>query len=122
MPAGMTVDPSSATGLGSVQRVSDRLEGRDVVEFHRGRPGLPRSVADRHGRSDEPPRRRRVAGSLYLASENENPYGTLLGGYVVIDDSRTGTIVKVPGKLETNESQARSRRPSTKTPRSRSPS
>ena len=44
-----------------------------------------------------------LMGSLYLAAESENPFGSLLAAYLVIDDPRTGVIVKVPAKIEAGE-------------------
>jgi hypothetical protein len=41
-----------------------------------------------------------LQGSIYLATQSENPFGSLLAGYIVIDDERTGLIVKVPAKIE----------------------
>lgn len=42
-------------------------------------------------------------GAVYVARENENPFGSLIAAYFVIDDPRTGVIVKLPGKVELNE-------------------
>ena len=41
-------------------------------------------------------------GSVYLATQNENPFHTLLAGYIVIDDPTTGVVVKIPGNLTPN--------------------
>ena len=39
-------------------------------------------------------------GSIYLARQLENPFGSVLGAYVVVEDPRTGVTVKLPAKLE----------------------
>ena len=39
-------------------------------------------------------------GSIYIASQSENPYGALFAAYMVIDDARTGIIAKVPAEIE----------------------
>jgi hypothetical protein len=45
-----------------------------------------------------------LEGSVYLATQNENPFGSLIAAYFVINDPRTGVIVKLPAKVELNES------------------
>jgi hypothetical protein len=40
-----------------------------------------------------------VEGSLYLATQNQNPFGSLLAAYIVAEDPVSGTIVKLPGRI-----------------------
>jgi len=44
-----------------------------------------------------------LEGSVYLARQTENPFESLIAAYFVIDDPRTGLVVKLPGKVELNE-------------------
>jgi hypothetical protein len=37
---------------------------------------------------------------VYLARQSENPFGSLLAMYLVIDDEESGVFVKLPGKIE----------------------
>jgi hypothetical protein len=37
---------------------------------------------------------------VYLAAQNENPFHTLLAGYIVVDDPTTGVLIKIPGRLD----------------------
>jgi uncharacterized repeat protein (TIGR01451 family) len=41
-----------------------------------------------------------LQGSIYLAKQQENPFGSLLAAYFVIDDARTGVVAKIPAKIE----------------------
>jgi uncharacterized repeat protein (TIGR01451 family) len=43
-------------------------------------------------------------GNIYLAQPDANPFGSLLAIYLMIDDRRTGTIVKIPAQLQANPS------------------
>jgi len=45
-----------------------------------------------------------LTGSIYVARQFENPFGSLLAIYIVIDDERTGVVVKLPGELKLNPS------------------
>jgi len=44
-----------------------------------------------------------LEGSIYVARQSENPFGSLLAIYIVVDDPRTGVIVKIPAQVEANE-------------------
>jgi hypothetical protein len=44
-----------------------------------------------------------LVGSIYLANPSENPFGSLLALYIVIDDPRTGVLVKLPAEVKAND-------------------
>ena len=37
---------------------------------------------------------------MYLATQNENPFHSLLAGYIVVDDPTTGVLIKIPGRID----------------------
>jgi hypothetical protein len=43
-----------------------------------------------------------LKGSVYLASQEDNPFNSLLAFYIVLEDEQTGIIVKLPTKITTN--------------------
>ncbi len=113
MPPGMTVDPSSANGLAACSESqvgflgwggpgSPGEVGHSAPDFTEAPPTCPEASKVGEVQVTTPLLEKPVVGAVYLAAQDENPFGALLAAYIVIDDPVTGTIVKVPGKLETN--------------------
>jgi hypothetical protein len=108
LPAGLTVDPSAASGLaacsvaqiGWLGRVSATNAG--LTNFTPGAPACPEASKIGSVEVTSPLVENTLQGSVYLATQYENPFGSLLAGYIVIDDPATGTIIKVPGELKTD--------------------
>jgi hypothetical protein len=102
MSPGMTVDPSSATGLEACSESEIGWKGGTLSNFTEAAPSCPEASRVGTVEVTTPLLEKPVVGSVYLATQNENPFNALLAAYIVIDDPATGTIVKVPGRLETN--------------------
>ncbi len=102
MPAGMTVDSSSANGLEACSESQIGWKGGTLSNFTEAAPACPEASKVGTVEVTTPLLEKPVVGSVFLAAQNENPFNALLAAYIVIDDPATGTIVKVPGRLETN--------------------
>ncbi len=103
LPAGMTVNPSSASGLGScspsevglVTAVGDPLARFDAAEAK-----CPDSSKLGTVRVDTALLTNPMPGEVYLAQPKQNPFGSLLGLYIVIDDPQSGIRIKLAGEVK----------------------
>ncbi len=119
LPAGMVVDPSSANGLEacslaqvgmSALGVPDAAppscpDGSKIGTVELETPALAMEACKKPAtplqECPEPAEREPtpLTGSIYVAKQGENPFASLLAIYIVIDDPRTGVIVKIPAKV-----------------------
>jgi hypothetical protein len=102
LPAGMSVNPSAASGLeacSSVQIGMTTAVGQLPAHF----TGLPDNcpAASKLGTVEvqTPLLEKPLFGSLYLAKQFDNPFDSLLALYISIHDPETGIVVKLPGKV-----------------------
>lgn len=90
-PRGVAVSPSSARGLASCAPSEIRIDDTSV-------PNCP--AASKLGRVeiDTPLLPDPMRGTIYLAKQGENPFGTTLAIYIVAQGH--GVVLKLPGKIE----------------------
>jgi hypothetical protein len=94
LPEGMSFSPSFANGLDSCPLAAMRLETNDPVEC---------SDASRIGEVTlfTPLLPKALEGSIYLAAQYDNPFGSLFAIYLVLHDTEErGVLVKLAGKIE----------------------
>jgi hypothetical protein len=97
LPAGMTLNPSAAEGLGVCSEA--QFEAESLAQH-----GCPE--ASKLGSLEvETPvlENTTLRGAVYLAAENENPFGSLFAAYLVIRNPELGIFVKLPAEIETDE-------------------
>ncbi|HWC07873.1 MAG TPA: hypothetical protein VG458_02360, partial [Solirubrobacterales bacterium] len=93
LPPGMTVNPPSADGLGACSLEQIGLGTNDPV-------ACPESSKLGTVEASSPAVDHPLPGSVYLAEQNRNPFGSLIAMYLVIEDPETGLLVKLPGRAD----------------------
>ncbi len=96
LPEGVTINPAGADGLGACS----------VAQIGLDRPGFS-SCADASKigtvQIKTPLLPEPLEGSVYLAEQDENPFGSLVAMYIYAEDPKAGVIVKVAGEMKLNE-------------------
>ncbi len=95
LPPGFTVNPSSAAGLQACTPAQITLGSAAP-------PTCPDASKIGTVALQTPLLPGTLTGSIYLASEFDNPFHSLLAGYIVVDDPTTGVVIKIPGNLTLN--------------------
>lgn len=87
LPAGLAVNPSAAIGRGACSLTQVDLSGPDPARC----PDASKvgTVSVSSPLVDHP-----LPGSVYLARQGENPFGSLIALYLTVNDPLTGVVVK----------------------------
>jgi uncharacterized repeat protein (TIGR01451 family) len=93
LPEGVRVSPSSADGLAGCSSAQIALRSSDP-------PTCPDASQLGDVTIDTPLLREQVTGHVYLAAPFDNPFGSLLGVYIVA--SARGVVIKLPGQVSAN--------------------
>ncbi len=96
LPEGMTLNPSTAAGLAACSPADFEREAVDTA------PGGGCPQASKVGTVEvETPllKDELLKGSLYVAEQGNNPFGSLLALYMVIRDPQLGILVKLAGRV-----------------------
>lgn len=100
LPQGLVLNPASAAGLGACSELQVGLISESPIRFNADPPSCPESAKVGTVEIKTPVLPEPVQGSLYLASQGENPFHTLLSGYLVAQGE--GVIVKLAGRFDVN--------------------
>ncbi len=125
LPEGVSINPSGAGGLEACSEAQVGFEAsRGVGGFEESQPGVTMPVfssklpaplssglnlgalgfcpdASKIGtvKIHTPLLPNPLEGSAYLASQDANPFGSLVAMYIVAEDPVSGTVVKLPGQV-----------------------
>ena len=95
LPQGVTVNPAAANGLGGCSEAQFGYNNANPVSCPTIRGSARAKSSARCSKT--PPK-----GSIYLAQQNANPFGSLLAIYMVVEAK--GVTVKIAGKIDTDPS------------------
>jgi hypothetical protein len=95
LPEGMTINPSEAVGLGVCSEEDLARETYDSLP----NAGCPETSKIGSVTAISPALDKPIEGSLYVAKPFENPFGSLLGLYMVLKVPDRGVLVKLSGKV-----------------------
>jgi hypothetical protein len=92
LPVGVSVSPSAAYGLGACSPAE--------IAIHSPNPAAcPNSSKVGSVEVDTPLLDHPLKGGVYLASQGDNPFGSLLALYIAAADPQSGVVVKLAGQV-----------------------
>src|SRR5262249_34057695 len=92
LPAGFSVNPAAANGLGACSPAQIDLNGAGPAQ-------CPDAAKVGTVEIDTPLLDHPLSGGIYVATQHANPFGSLLAIYVAVDDPQTGIVAKLAGHV-----------------------
>lgn len=110
LPAGTALNPAAGSWLAGCPASAIGLEsspGADPPSLNGSPVACPAGSRIGSVRVWTPLMAHRLDGDVYLASPEGNPFSSRLAIYLVVEDDETGTVLKIPGWLDTSPSDGR---------------
>jgi hypothetical protein len=101
-PPGFTLDPSSGDGLAACSEAQIGWRGGSLFNFTPAPAECPEASKVGSLEVTTPLLPNVLHGAMYVATQDENPYGSVIGLYVVVQDPTTGVLIKLAGRTVTN--------------------
>jgi hypothetical protein len=100
LPQGMSLNAAAAEGLSGCSEAQVGLISENPVRFAKGPSACPDSSKVGSARVITPVLDEPIEGSLYVAKQDENPFHSLLAGYLVAQGG--GATIKLAGRFDIN--------------------
>jgi hypothetical protein len=110
LPEGMQLNPSAANGLAACSTAQMGYRGvgpNGTFEFNSAPVTCPDAAKVGKVRIKSPVLERELTGNIFLAAEHDNPFNSLFGIYIVVEDETTGVRVKLAGEVKLDENTGR---------------
>jgi len=110
LPEGLVVNPSGANGLDACSSARIGLTtpiGQSPIRFTGASPSCPEAAKIGTVEVNTPLLGNPLPGSVYIATPHDNPFGSFLAIYLVVDDPATGIVVKLAGRVTPNPDTGR---------------
>jgi hypothetical protein len=105
LPAGFTLNPSAAEGLQGCSEAEIGLVSEAPPRFDKSPVNCPEASKVGTAEIDTPLLRNPLKGSLYVARQSENPFHSLLAGYLVAKGE--GVLLKLAGRFDLDPATGR---------------
>jgi hypothetical protein len=107
LPEGLNLNPSSANGLEGCSEAQIGYRGGgfpmpNPMRFNEAQPTCPDGSKLGTAEVQTPLLESPLVGEVFLAHQEENPFGSLLAVYLVVNDPLTGVPIKLPGEVRPN--------------------
>src|SRR5262249_28608261 len=98
MPDGMTINPAAVDGLDACSEDQVGIASSTPLVFNDQDPACPDASKVGSVQIDTPALNEPLTGSLYLAKQKDNPFHSLLAGYLVAHGG--GALIKAAGQFD----------------------
>lgn len=102
LPEGMTLNPAAANGLDGCSTEEIGLISKAPIRFDSSDPQCPNGSKVGTATVTTPVLDGPIEGSLYVADQADNPFDTLLSGYLVAQGQ--GVLIKLAGRFDVTPS------------------
>jgi hypothetical protein len=111
LPEGVQLNPSAANGLQACSLGQVGFTGSNPLsgtfEFTSNPATCPDASKVGTVSIKTPVIAHELVGNVFLAAENENPFGSLFGLYIVVEDPISGALVKLAGRVDLDQTTGR---------------